>query len=66
MKPDIETIFLMPKQDHSYVSSSNVREVAKMGGNIDQFVPAPICKALKGRFSKLALNMISSLEMSSN
>ena len=53
MKPDIETIFLMPKQDHSYVSSSNVREVAKMGGNIDQFVPPPVCKALKGRFSKL-------------
>ena len=41
MKPEIETIFLMPKQDHSYVSSSNVREVAKMGGNIDQFVPFP-------------------------
>ena len=53
MKPDIETIFLMPKQDHSYVSSSNLREVAKMGGNIDQFVPPPVCKALKGRFSKL-------------
>ena len=51
MKPVIETLFLMPKQDYSYVSSSNVREIAKMGGNINQFVPAPILKALQGRYS---------------
>ena len=51
MKSAIETLFLMPKQDYSYVSSSNVREIAKMGGNIDQFVPAPILKALHGRYS---------------
>ena len=51
MKSAIETLFLMPKQDYSYVSSSNVREIAKMGGNIDQFVPAPILKALQGRYS---------------
>ena len=51
MKPVIETLFLMPKQDYSYVSSSNVREIAKMGGNIDEFVPAPILKALQGRYS---------------
>lgn len=51
MKPAIETLFLMPKQDYSYVSSSNVREVAQMGGNIDQFVPAPIREALQGRYS---------------
>ncbi len=51
MNPSIETLFLMPKQDYSYVSSSNVREIAKMGGNIDQFVPPPILKALQGRYS---------------
>ena len=41
----------MPKQDHSYVSSSNVREVAKMGGDVSQFVPIPVQSALKDKFS---------------
>ena len=51
LKPEIETLFLMPKQDHSYVSSSNVREVAKMGGDVSQFVPVPVQSALKDKFS---------------
>ena len=51
MKPQIETLFLMPKQDYSYVSSSNVREVAQMGGNIDQFVPPYVQACLKKKFS---------------
>ena len=51
LKPEIETLFLMPKQDHSYVSSSNVREVAKMGGDVSQFVPIPVQSALKDKFS---------------
>jgi pantetheine-phosphate adenylyltransferase len=46
LKPEIETLFLMPKQDYSYVSSSNVREVAQLGGNIGQFVPAAVQIAL--------------------
>lgn len=50
LKPEIETLFLMPKQDHSYVSSSNVREVAKMGGDVSQFVPIPVQSALKDKF----------------
>ena len=50
MKPKVETLFLMPKQDYSYVSSSNVREVAKMGGDISLFVPDVIQQALHKRF----------------
>ncbi len=50
LRSKIETIFLMPKQDYSYVSSSNVRTVASLGGDISQFVPAPVQQALKGRF----------------
>ena len=49
LKSEIETMFLMPKQDYSYVSSSNVREIAKLGGDIDQFVPPPVRVALKER-----------------
>ena len=51
LKPEIETLFLMPKQDHSYVSSSNVREVAKMGGDVSQFVPVSVQNALNDKFS---------------
>jgi len=50
LKPEIETLFLMPKQDYSYVSSSNVRAVAELGGDTSLFVPAPVQRALKGRF----------------
>ncbi len=50
LKPEIETIFLMPKQDYSYVSSSNVREVAQLGGDSSLFVPPPVQAALKARF----------------
>ena len=39
LAPEIETIFMMPKEIHSYVSSSIVREVASLGGNIRDFVP---------------------------
>ena len=52
MKPRIETLFLMPKQDYSYVSSSNVREVAKMGGDIRPFVPAPVQAALVKKYNE--------------
>ncbi len=49
LKSEIETIFLMPKQDYSYVSSSNVREVAQLGGDITQFVPPPVQAALAAK-----------------
>ena len=50
LDPSIETIFLMPKQDYSYISSSNVREVANLGGDTSQFVPPPVQEALNQRF----------------
>ncbi|MFH0880643.1 MAG: pantetheine-phosphate adenylyltransferase [Lentisphaerota bacterium] len=50
MAPDIETLFLMPNEDYSYVSSSSVREIAELGGNFDPFVPEPVQKALRERF----------------
>ncbi|VGO17605.1 Phosphopantetheine adenylyltransferase [Pontiella desulfatans] len=51
LRPKLETVFLMPKQDYSYVSSSNVREVAQLGGDTSLFVPPPVQAALKARFS---------------
>ncbi len=49
LKPKIETVFLMPKQDYSYVSSSNVREVAVLGGDTSMFVPPPVQRALEAK-----------------
>ena len=45
LAPEIETLFLMPKENLSYISSSVVREVAEHGGPLDDFVP-PAVKAL--------------------
>jgi len=47
LAPDIETLFLMPKQDYSFLSSTNVRQVAALGGDVSEFVPAAVCEALK-------------------
>ena len=50
LKPEIETVFLMPKQDYSYVTSSNVRGVAQLGGDTSMFVPSSVQRALEAKF----------------
>jgi pantetheine-phosphate adenylyltransferase len=52
MAPDIETIFLMPNENYSYVSSSTVREVAQMGGDTSNFVAKPVQQALAAKLGK--------------
>jgi pantetheine-phosphate adenylyltransferase len=48
----IETLFMMPKEIHSYVSSSTVRVVARFGGNITEFVPDPVCRAIDRKLGR--------------
>lgn len=50
LDPEIETIFLTPAEDKSYISSTIVREVAKFGGDISQLVPENVVSALAQRF----------------
>ena len=52
LAPDIETMFLMPNEDFSYVSSSMVREIAALGGDVDQFVPPAVAAALKKKLAQ--------------
>lgn len=52
MAPDIETLFLMPKEDYSYVSSSTVREIAQFGGDTRDFVAEPVRRALEAKLGK--------------
>ena len=48
----IETLFMMPKEIHSYVSSSTVREVARFGGDIAEFVPGPVYRAIENKLGR--------------
>jgi pantetheine-phosphate adenylyltransferase len=50
MAPDIETLFLTPAEQYSYISSSLVREIARLGGDVSGFVAAPVHAALQERF----------------
>lgn len=50
--PELETVFLTPTERLSYVSSSLVREVASLGGDITPFVPKPVADALHQRFGR--------------
>ena len=45
---EIETVFLMTKWEHSYLSSSIVREVALLGGDYEGLVPKPVADMMKG------------------
>jgi len=47
---DIETVFLMPREEYTYVSSRLIKEVAAYGGNVDELVPPPVALALKEKF----------------
>jgi len=49
MAPEIETLFLMPKDEYSYLTSSTVREIAVLGGDYTRFVPEPSRRALEGK-----------------
>jgi pantetheine-phosphate adenylyltransferase len=48
----VETIFLMPKEEYTYLSSSIVKEIARLGGDVSGFVPACVVKALSGKFNQ--------------
>lgn len=46
LSPDLETIFLTPSEQFTYISSSLVKEIARLGGNVEQFVSMDIANAL--------------------
>ena len=50
LSPELETVFLVPSEALSYVSSRLVREVARLGGSVDELVPPNVAVALARRF----------------
>lgn len=52
MYPEFESVFLTPSEHLSYISSTLVREIAALDGDITPFVPAPVADALSLKFAK--------------
>jgi len=50
MFPEFESVFLTPSEHLSYISSSLVREIAALQGDISPFVPTNVCSALQRKF----------------
>ena len=51
LNEQIETIFMMPKDTYTFLSSRIVKEIARLGGDVSAFVPAHVRAALAGKLS---------------
>jgi pantetheine-phosphate adenylyltransferase len=49
----VETIFMMPKDTYTFLSSRMIKEVARLGGDVSSFVPAHVQTALAGKLKEL-------------
>jgi pantetheine-phosphate adenylyltransferase len=52
LAPGVDTVFFMTDERNHYVSSSLVKEVASLGGDVNGLVPAPVAAALAAKFAK--------------
>ncbi|MBP6749641.1 MAG: pantetheine-phosphate adenylyltransferase [Xanthomonadaceae bacterium] len=52
--PDVETLFLTPAEQCGFISSSLVREVSRLGGDVSGFVPAAVWRALEAEWKRQA------------
>ena len=50
LNPDVDTLYLMPSEEHVFVSSRIVREVAQFGGDLSTLVPDSVARRLKEQF----------------
>lgn len=48
LNPEVDSVFLMTRWEYSYLSSSVVREVAMLGGDVSDLVPEPVLRVLDG------------------
>jgi pantetheine-phosphate adenylyltransferase len=51
LNAEVETLFMMPSQEYLYVSSSRLKELARFGRDIDEFVPPLVAKMLREKFA---------------
>jgi pantetheine-phosphate adenylyltransferase len=53
LAPDIETLFMMPNETYTYLSSRLVREIASFGGSVNGLVPPLVEERMRRRFKEL-------------
>jgi pantetheine-phosphate adenylyltransferase len=53
LSPDIEYMALITAEEHTFLSSTTVREIASLGGDVSSMVPPFVAKALKGKLKSL-------------
>jgi Phosphopantetheine adenylyltransferase len=51
LNENVETIFMMPKDTYTFLSSRLVKEIARLGGDVGAFVPAHVQNALAKKFA---------------
>ncbi|SJM91907.1 pantetheine-phosphate adenylyltransferase [Crenothrix polyspora] len=52
LAPDLETVFLMPTEQHTFISSSMIREIARYQGDVSGFVPGIVQQQLHAKFNQ--------------
>ena len=50
--PEVETLFLTPAEQYGFISSSLVREIARLGGDVSGFVPPAVAQALQAEWQR--------------
>jgi pantetheine-phosphate adenylyltransferase len=53
LAPKVETLFLTPDEEFSFISSSLVKEIARLDGDVSEFVAAEVQQAMRQRFREL-------------
>lgn len=56
LDPKVETLFLMPREELTYISSRIVKEIGRLGGDVGLFVPANVAAALRSKLQLLKGN----------
>ena len=52
LETSVETIFLMPKEEYTYLSSRIVKEIARLGGDVAKFVPLFVAEAFAKKLKR--------------
>ena len=54
LAPNIEMVMLITNEEHTFLSSTTVREIASLGGDVSTMVPPHVAKALYARFAQMS------------
>ena len=53
LAPDVETLFMTPDEEYSFISSSLVKEIARLDGDVSEFVSEEVRLAMRHRFEEM-------------